>query len=486
MHSARHFALLTVLFLAAPARCQELAQPEPAPVLVPGDGTQVFRSLLSYAKIKPVTEKELQQFIMKDDVIVIIIGNPRANFNARYWPQSYPASAVDFGGAALIATDTSYSHQSSSGHNLMISGARVTCNNPDWIHDGKTSCPYLIPLHAVRNSALDLFSGLNRIATNKPSFLSVDEYVGSFQYRVLTFPRDARVNDRFGLPPGAAFAIGGAGADNGSPRDFRFLAMADHSVFINQMLLEPNTDNLELAYRTIKFLQGPNNRSRCLFFENGVLIDHFDDLGQAVARQNPLPIPRINMGAMQEWMVTQGNRMLDVVQRDDVINRALNRGFGVPAIARFFLVIGSLLACWFLLRRLWISRKPGDTPPPPVVVVASTGPPGVFERRQKELLRRNNVYEPIRDLLREFFQSIGIHGEQGRRHPQLVISDVVRKADSLRAAVKDMWKLAYGPPQVLSVTEWGDLEPFFDRLRRAYADGKWYFVLPEATAGSVE
>ena len=75
------------------------------------------------------------------------------------------------------------------------------------------------------------------------------------------------------------------------------------------------------------------------------------------------------------------------------------------------------------------------------------------------------------------------------RPPKLVISDAVRKPDSLRAAVRDLWNLAYGPPQVVTVTRWRELEPYFERVRQAHADGKWHFVLPEApvaaTAGSV-
>src|SRR5262249_29434134 len=101
------------------------------------------------------------------------------------------------------------------------------------------------------------------------------------------------------------------------------------------------------------------------------------------------------------------------------------------------------------------------------------------------LFGRNNVYEPARDLVREFFASIGIRGEPGPKHPRLVISNVVRKPDSLRKAVKDFWKLAYGPPQVLTVNRWREMEPYFDRLRQAHADGKWQFISEEATTGSV-
>jgi hypothetical protein len=60
--------------------------------------------------------------------------------------------------------------------------------------------------------------------------------------------------------------------------------------------------------------------------------------------------------------------------------------------------------------------------------------------------------------------------------PKLVISDAVRKPESLRAAVKDFWRLAYGPPREVPVSRWREMEPYFDRLRQAHADGKWHFA----------
>jgi hypothetical protein len=144
------------------------------------------------------------------------------------------------------------------------------------------------------------------------------------------------------------------------------------------------------------------------------------------------------------------------------------------------IILASIYVTIYLIRRWVAARKPTDLPPPPTVAGAPSGPPGVFERRQKELLRRDNVYEPVRDLVREFFGSLGIHGDQGPRHPKLVISDIVRKPDSLRQAVRDFWKLAFGPPQEVTVARWRELEPYLNRLREAHADGKWRFVMPGA------
>ena len=137
-----------------------------------------------------------------------------------------------------------------------------------------------------------------------------------------------------------------------------------------------------------------------------MLVTHFDDLRQAYAKEHPMPIPQIDPARMQALVADFVNRGLDYVETEDIPNRMLDRAIGVPRIARFFLIVGSVLACLYLLRRIWRSRTPSDIPPPPGIAGAPTGPPGVFDRRQKELLRRNNVFEPVRDLVREFFDSI--------------------------------------------------------------------------------
>src|SRR6185436_8212358 len=72
------------------------------------------------------------------------------------------------------------------------------------------------------------------------------------------------------------------------------------------------------------------------------------------------------------------------------------------------LLVVAIIVTVMLLRRTIRARQPLDVPPPPTTGAgaATTGPPGVFDRRQKELVRRNNLYEPVRNLMREFFDSV--------------------------------------------------------------------------------
>jgi hypothetical protein len=484
-------AATAILLTPALAVAQPSGKPEPIPV--DGGGTEFFRLLLDYRGIKPITERELSSVQQHQwgDIILISLGNPFGGGNRHLAPLNHLGPASERGGV-LIATDTGLSELLSvTGAQLMSSGERVVCRDNLAIHRDEETCPYLVPVPSVNPKAtLQLFNGLSRIATNSPSYLKITGWGGDFQHPLARFPRNCRFGfQERALPENALFAIGGEGPDDWNSNAYRLLVMADHSIFINQMLLEPGTHNLELTYRVIDYLQGPHKRKRCVFFEDGRLVDHFDDLRRAYAKQNQMPLPQVNLWGMQDKLTDFGNAIVDRLQTNNAHNNLLlgsgDQQRSLSIIARFLLILAAAIACLFLLRRAWGARKPGDLPPPPTVAGVPTGPPGVFDRRQKELLRRNNVYEPVRDLVREFFASIGVHDDGKNRPPKLVISDVVRKPDSLRTAIKDFWKVAFGPPQVMTVNRWRELEPFLERLRQAHADGKWRFVVAESSAGSV-
>jgi hypothetical protein len=486
----RHSALAATALLLASGTLAAQDAPQKPPLEIPGDGTELFRGLLDHFGIKPISKLELGRLNRFEDVILISLGNlhlrPDNVGGLDYFPQT---SNI---GSALIASDTWVMLNSNARTQQGIEGSRVYCADAKAGHRDEKSCPYIVPIDDGGEGTLRrVFRGLRRVATNSPSYISVSGWGGNIKTALARFPRDCETRREI-LPADALFAVGGEGPDLNNDNPYRLLVMADHSIFINQMLLEPQTDNLELTYRVIEFLQGPDKkRKRCIFFEDGRQIETFDDLRQAYAKQNPMPLPQVNLMAMQEKLTDLGNAIVDRLQINNAHNNLIlgsDRNSSLTIIARFLLILAAVTACFFLIRRLWQSRKPSDIPPPPAVAAASTGPPGVFDRRQKELLRRDNLLEPVRDLVRDFFASIGIHAEPGDRMPKIVIADVVRKPDSLRMAVKDFWILAYGPPHALSINRWRELEPFFERLQKAHAEGKWRFVVaatPASTAGSL-
>jgi hypothetical protein len=506
------FAALIGLTAPPGAQAQQPRFPEPAPqpqlVSIPGGGTELFRALLDKEGVQPVTLRELNNMFgaASDDLIVIAIGNPTAwDWNRE--PLVWVRRAIQTNGAALIASDyqfaTHLSHETPGLHAPVAKfvGEIVVA---DWVgcHRQDSRCPYAVPVSPDElpnapqkpGPVWNVFRGLTKLATNQPTYIEMQgDFRGEYQYPLARLPKTSATTLGMGLRS-PLFAVGGDGPDqrwNGRP-GYAFLAVADSSVYINQMIMAQGTDNLEFTLRTIEYLQGPQkHRKRCLFFENGRVIEKFDGLRGALAKPKPkippeaMPnLPRL-LDRHQERLVDGANKLADRIQATDWLHTNLvgpegssreRMAFGkwVDIIA----VVGAIFLALFLLSRTLRARHPLDVPPPPVTGAgaAATGPPGVFDRRQKELVRRNNLYEPVRNLMREFFDAVGAPPNPGPRLPTLEISDAVRKPESLRQAIRDMWRVAYGPPQPISAQRWFELEPYFDRLRKAHADGKWRFV----------
>ena len=374
------------------------------------------------------------------------------------------------------------------------SGGRDT--NEKSLFMGRSNLPFVVPLPQPANASgaqWELFKDLARIATNKPSYIVSPEPRGELAAPLATFPDDCvvMVPNAFFKPVDEErhfFALGGTGAHPDTLQDYRFLALADPSVFINQMMLADDpangrTDNLEFAARVVGFLAAEDGRrTRCLFYQNGEIVERFDTLRSMM--RPPLPMP--NIWAMQEKITDLGNKVIDHFETNDTANKAFvgsgdaerNRRF--KFIMEFVLALLCVRAGWYLVKRLWVSRRKPDGPS----AVAGGLPPtrqgdrpaGVFDRRQRELLRRNNLFEPIRTLVREMFAEANAPTDAGKKLPKVVISDVVARPDTLREALADLWKIAHGPPRVVTVQRWNLLEPLFERLRTAHAEGKWRFV----------
>lgn len=522
-HTRRAFAIGTLVaavagLLAAPTAHAQPNRgndidPNPQPVILAGGGTDLLRAFLDKAGIEPVRANNMWT---GDDLIVIVIGSTQP----QQWdkkPLDWVRQAIGAGGAALIATDQGCNlHENGRNPNwdnsiASISWSNVTaagrdCHQPPNQFNELTSTPFAVPVspdEMVRNGekpgpVWSLFRGLNRVATNQPSFIdNLNEFRGEYQYPLARLPKSSLIDGWRQPNKQLLLAVGGDGEARWGRRGHSFLAVADSSVYINQMVMEEGTQNFEFMQRTIEYLQGPDpnkKRKRCLFFENGRVIDKFDGLRNAFAKPRP-PIPPEqvpNLGALfgknQDKVFKFLDEKADELQQKDFLH---NVAVGAKGSARerrnygdwleVVLVLSAIVVTLLLLRRSTSARQPMDVPPAPNTGAgqASTGPPGVFDRRQKELVRRNNLYEPVRNLMREFFATTGAPPNPGPKIPRLVIDRSIRKPDSLRQAVRDMWRIAFGPPMHISAQRWFELEPYFERLRKAHDDGKWRFETGE-------
>src|SRR5262249_56049092 len=106
------------------------------------------------------------------------------------------------------------------------------------------------------------------LATNRPSCLWP---LPRDEHRVAEFPKGCRYDTPEGqayLPPRQRplpFAVRRE-FDSGG----RLLLLADHSVFINEMMLKSDNGNVDFTYNAIEWLKGDNKeRNRVLFVSDG-------------------------------------------------------------------------------------------------------------------------------------------------------------------------------------------------------------------------
>ncbi len=524
-------ALAVVIPVFMPA--QVTAQPAPAPpplVDIPGQGSEIFRWLFHLAKIEPLTVAEAQDRIRVgsfQDVIVVVLGFHRTGVLPDHL--QWVGRAPEAGGAALVAADKQVdftaTFHSAPGDIAKITGGSVLGmgKDRDWFFMGQPRSPFVEsrrpPLGAT-GPEWELFKGLNRIATSQPSALKVSSRLVEFRSVLAQLPKTCQTTDSgtpFGsrpLDPNEVFAAGGSGLlpRNPSRLGFRFLALSDPNVFLNGMLVPPDTqeptDNLEFANRVVKFLSeeevgGKRKRTHCLFIHNGQQVTRFDDL-QSFLRPSPppIPLPNLDWNKLQEKLIDYGNDLIDRVQENDGLNRAaLGHDPDVQdqrlrAFLKGLLIVLSGWAVWFIVSKVWSARRVQNHPPPPPAgrtapVTENIPRNGVFDRRERELLRRNNLFEPVQAVIRDMFAAAGAVPEywdrDGPSMPPIGISEVVGRPGTLRQALADLWKIGYGRPVVVTVQKWKMLEPLFMRAQQAFVDGKWWFKSvgpkPDPTSG---
>ncbi len=489
-------ALLAATPAAGPAQFrQEPLQKQPPPQLQP-TGVDLFCGLLLMQRMQPLSRTDWNFGRDYGDIVFISLGHiPGSEVLLR-------ANRVkQEGGAVLIATDGSADlgnlfpdwWQQETGH-ARVTGWPVTATENETFYDEHPHCPFVVPLPAPDRAGPEwkLFDGLRRVATNRPSYLQVPPRRRDAPSAVAGFPPNCKFAVGFGQPqfdlnPAEfPFAVASVSAPG------RTLVLADPGVFVNEMMFPvgdaPPTDNMTFARRVIAFLQEGRRQPRGHFvlYLNGQQVSDFAPLVDMLRKPDvvptPPPIGQVILG-MQEKLTDAGNTIVDRLEEGDAFNRTL-LGTGDEADQRLRGIIGTLMllasvwAVWKVLRRVWGTRQPADVPPPP----PGGRPPGqaagagVFDRRQRELLRRNNLYEPARDAARELFAAAGAPPEAGPKLPRVEVASAVRRPETLRRALGELWRVAHGPPRVVTVQDWDALEPLLVRARRAFADGKWRFA----------
>jgi hypothetical protein len=233
----------------------------------------------------------------------------------------------------------------------------------------------------------------------------------------------------FGLfrPPFAAGGDVGRG---------RFLVIADHSIFINNMMLQADTGNLAFAYRCAEWLKGDPQaeRTQVLYYEEGELRTDFD------IPLREVPIPPVTAEDVLPFV----NEAIQGLEEENAFNEMLLHYVDQETIWQGLAIAAGILLGLYGFVRLGLFRHRHD-PTAPILAraLAKHAPVGaLLEQRQEELLRDGNLGEAAHLLARQVFESAGLTPAQRDTPPAVEVRGGWWQRRRWRRRVNELWRLA--------------------------------------------
>lgn len=323
---------------------------------------------------------------------------------------------INTGGALLIATDV---------RDSPAPGAVIRATRPIAASDrqklgyrGFNDCP--IVTNVDRNST-PLFDGVSSIVTNRPGRLQCANSV-----KPIAWLPSAR------QPPLMAIYENGPG---------RLLVIADHSLFINEMLV--HGDNAAFANNVCRWLCESGTRSKLVLVNEGKVLPDwsFGESPPAIPLDRLLrAVQRGSLGGLPigESVLPVVNESVSTFQRQNGFNvyarRFANRAFGGKPIRIVMIIVtiilAALLVCWLLATRSrprrWLTFQDGHQ---------------TNEATLGQSIRQGNHFPYLRVLVREFFFESGATGFE-RPSPPSVQTKVASQQSTIVRDIHGLWAVA--------------------------------------------
>ncbi len=445
-------AVLACLLAAVTPR----AAAQPMVPRVRPNGTHAFRLMLHGSKLQPLQGvADLAKEPGKS--LLIVFGDTRVldeldnlmGEDGRTGLESF----LERGGAVLLASDRGGESGIGKTFQVKPNGDLVRNFNKELAYRGQDLCPYVFPEGHPR-----LFRGVQKLATNAPSYLEGRNPDGAFLARFSPWCSKGGGTPFTNRPPFAWGDTGPAGQK---------LILAGHGVFMNGMLAI--RDNAVFAGNCIDWLTrdpaGKLVRDRVLLVEEGRVIETFDVPLKEIP--NP-PLPTVQ----------RLNQLLADLEKENFFNKVLHRllGYNGPAIVvRAALILGSLALVLYGMRRLWKARYARDSRVPlvPAAVAEGVSTETLAAQRHRGMMQEGNLWELARELARQCFaEYAGRSTTSPPPRPRVVVEDGGGAGRSLRRQVEQLWRLAYeDPARRVSPAEFDRLAATADEVKAALASG---------------
>jgi hypothetical protein len=486
------FCLLTPLLVAAPGFAQSGKATETLPYV---QRTDAFRRLLFELHFQPIKDFARLHANPRESIL-IVLGDTSCLANG-YFPEGL-LPFVQQGGAVLVATDMEVRNPEASGNLIKLAGVTVTgqtfqCLSPDHCYGQFPFCPIVEPIADtnplsrptnVLGALASVIGGGGRpalfrnprpdqpdlqVATNAPSRLEVRGWFGlpGGVHRLAQLPQGcvdqaAMVRPRGGWrqppPEPPLFAVGGAVGDG------RVLVLADHSVFINRMILPRDTGNLEFAANCLHWLRGgvstpgeamqamgstirleqlAGQRDKVLFWDDGRTRTDFEvPLKKMPLRPSLGSEPAIVAAIDQTLARLEDNHAFD----EGLFEFFDDQGWSTRKLQRFglyLLTLAALVLAAYRLVRYARHRLDAAVPMLAQAVTQHEPKASLLEQRRRALLRSGNVWETVHQLARQQFEAAGIPLTDSSP-PRLAIEGGWWQRWRFRRRVARLWELARG------------------------------------------
>ena len=487
-----------ILLIAVP-----IAPAETNPLAAFQVGTEVFRRILHDRGFTPLDSFD-QLGDHAEQKILIVFGAADRLTEVHGGLRDF----VERGGALFLATDKALRPDVEEALDetagVHVSGHSIVCKTKESCYRQLPFCPFLLP--SDRASA-DLFRNLtlhgatlSNVATNAPSYLESKNHFDGVSL-LASLPEHCFLESAPGYinrpPPFAAASHFGAG---------RVLVLADHSVFINEMMLPADNDNVEFTYNCLEWLRGDAKvkRTQVLFVEDGrinkkfevplkempdelaaqvlqYLKQHPDEaakLAATIVANHPKETAQLALNAANaadkagQKLAPEIERKTQEVDEDDGFNNGLLQGFGDPNdllrdLAVWLAVLVVLYGCYKIG---WKARRRTDLQGPLLASALYQLAPvdTVVEQRRRDLIRGGNLWEAARDMAR---QCLAASGLPSAVPPRVVVQGGWLRRWTMAGRVRRLWRLAYGPPARVSLREWQRLLREVQNLKTALASG---------------
>jgi hypothetical protein len=421
-------------------------------------GTHVFRRMLFDQGLRPLTDFE-QLHKNAPDAILVVLGKTGCLHRTNL-PEGL-TQFLDQGGAVLVATDQ---RPSSSQARLMLAFAAgvevanahfVGPDDPDVLYRGKPFCPIL---ESVQGSEPDLFRGPRlepsarlRVATNTPACLQAAKlYLPDDReiHKLAWLPAYSVAEGQKGrgryqtitlFPPrlgGELFAVGGTHGEG------RLLVLADHSIFINQMMLPDDTGNVEFTYNCLEWLREGKRRHQVLLVEDDKIRTDLD----VPLKQTELP-----PGA-ERVVAAYIDDTIARMEQQNTFNRKVwdwllgHANGSSERIARWVVYVLTLLVVAYALYRLVLRGRHRFETTVPLLAHAAAGhtpAASLLEQRFHAALRDGNLWETAHHLARQWFATLEPLAKTGPRPPRVAAHGGWWRRRRLRRTFDRLWRLAH-------------------------------------------